>query len=374
MTGKSTEPLKQMLSELVVYALKDPEWRGNTINVKNIRIVKMRGKSVSASYLFDGYVLKKEEVTKSKYAGSEGVLLLQGALKPKDSDAKVEVNTAKDLEDMLTREQAEQEAIIAKLIDHNVGYVFTTKDISDEVAAHMGRHGILGWRRISDEELQTMQKLTGGTIISRWEDISSMVLGVIIGHKEEQHEEETYFFFSSPHSEYVKTIVIQGSSDYILDETERAFHDAMATVVSVLEDHTYLCGGGSSYMAMAKEVLLRMAIGSRESYAMEAFAKALKAIPKQLAENSGMDPIDTMLQLEAAHKDSFTMGVNVLASSITDMVGIYEPYRLVKTAITGATETASMILRIDDVIQAKGLDPEEAVRIQAAQRRMHQGG
>ena len=153
------------------------------------------------------------------------------------------------------------------------------------------------------------------------------------------------------------SVLLRGGTEHVVDEIRRAFDDAIGVVAVAHEDRAVLTGGGSVLAALSRDLrAFAEGIGGREQMAIEAFAGALEVIPRTLAENAGLDPVNTIIEVRKAHAEGkATYGVNVFEGGVMDMreANVLEPLRVVEQAIQSATETAVMILRIDDVISSR---------------------
>lgn len=373
MTGKTTEEYKDYLSEIVVEAIeeiavKEKDERGAisdiSVDVDDIQVIKQRGRPIKETYRMEGVVLKKELLTRSgpKRIESASVILISGSLKPKTVEMRFDNIEA--AEEAMGKEGRDIKCMIDIIVDAGADIVVVQKDVSDELISELEAHKIVAFNRVSMDEMDLIAKATGATPINRIEDLKDDDMGWVNTYREQKHEGEPYQYFDQTSIEELKwkvpqTILVRGATDHIVDEVARAIHDALSTVAVTYEDQMLLEGGGASYMAVSVAVdNYAQSIEGRQSFAVEAYARALEVVPRTLAENAGMDAIDTLLALKAKHSTGQPVGVDVMAGAVGPLLGkrVVEPFRLVEQALIGATETACMILRIDDVIAAKGID------------------
>jgi chaperonin GroEL (HSP60 family) len=368
MTGKTTEESKGELATLVVDAImavaeqfKDKHYE---VDLENVNLVKMKGKAIENTERVNGLVIMKEKASKGMHcrqASDDMVMvgLLSGSLRVKDH--KVNIQEVDELDRLVERDELELNSMIEGVRNSMVDVLFVQKDISDEAAAMLEEVGIVGYRRVSEDEMDMISRATGATIVSKTGDLVDKCGRCLYGT--DKHEGANYVFLKGRDDQEsfpVQTIIVRGATDHVVDEIERSIHDALSTVAVALEDGLVCIGGGGSFI----EIVLGLekyanTIEGRRSFAVKAFAEAMESIPRTLAENAGLDKIDTILALRKSHAEGgLYHGINVTTGTVEDMrvQCVVEPHRLVEQALIGAVETANMILRIDDVIASKGMD------------------
>ena len=222
-----------------------------------------------------------------------------------------------------------------------------------------GQEGHIAIRRVKKSDMEKLARATGASIASTLEDLKESDLGNAGIVEERKVGGEAMVFVEKCKDPKSVTVFVRGGTDHVVSEVERAVVDARGAVSSALQDGKYVIGGGSVEMEISRELhSYAVQIGGREQLAIQAFAEALESIPRALAENAGMDVIDTIVALRNKHKekDGKTIGVDVVAGKVGDLrpLGIYEPAKVKKQAMNSATETARLILRIDDIISSKG--------------------
>ena len=223
----------------------------------------------------------------------------------------------------------------------------------------MSKAGIFAIRRAKKSDMEALSKATGGRVVTNMDDLTFEDLGAAAKVEERKiGESDMTFLTGCPEAKSV-SVLLRGGTEHVVDEIRRAFDDAVGVVSVAWEDGTVLTGGGSVLAALSRDLrAYAESIGGREQMAIEAFASALEIIPRTLAENAGLDPVTTIIELRKAHSDGKAYsGINVEEGGVMDMyeANVLEPLRVVEQAIQSATETAIMILRIDDVISSKGV-------------------
>ena len=230
----------------------------------------------------------------------------------------------------------------------------------DELAQHyLSKAGVFAIRRAKKSDMEALSKATGGRIVTNMDDLTGDDLGQAARVEERKiGESDMTFITGCPEAKSV-SVLLRGGTEHVVDEIRRAFDDAVGVVSVAWEDGAVLTGGGSVLAALSRDLrTYAETIGGREQMAIEAFASALEIIPRTLAENAGLDPVTTIIALRKAHADGAShAGINVYEGGVVDMQAgnVLEPLRVVEQAIQSATETAIMILRIDDVISSKGV-------------------
>lgn len=237
--------------------------------------------------------------------------------------------------------------------------VFCQKGIDDLAQHFLSKKGIAAVRRVKKSDMEKLSRATGALIESSLDNLDEKDLGYAGMIEEKKVAGESMVFVEQCKDPKSVTIFVRGGTEHVVSEVERAVVDARGAVSSALEDGKYVIGGGSVEMEISKELnSYATEIGGREQLAIQAFAEALEAVPKALAENAGMDVIDTLVALRNKHKDQGGkwVGVDVLSGKVGDLKesGILEPAKVKKQAIASATETARLVLRIDDIISSKG--------------------
>jgi thermosome len=333
------------------------------VDLDLIKVEKKAGGEVMNTELINGVLIDKEVVHSGmpKSVKDAKLLLLDAALEIEktETDAKIEITDPSKMEAFLHQEEKMMRDMAEKIAATKANVVFCQKGIDDLVQHFLAKRGIAAVRRVKKSDMEKLSRATGATVVSSLEDLKEADLGFAGLIEERKISGEAMVFVEKCKDPKSVTIFVRGGTDHVVSEVERAVVDARGSVASALEDGRYVVGGGSVEMALSRELhSYAVQIGGREQLAIQAFADALEAIPKALAENAGMDVIDTLVSLRNKHKeaDGKTFGVDVMAGKVHDLSksGIFEPAKVKKQAISSATETARLVLRIDDIISSRG--------------------
>ena len=369
-TGKHSEYALEYLSSLVVEAVKrvaekvDDHYK---VDEDNVKLEKRQGGSVADTKLINGIVIDKEVVHPGmpKRVKNARIAVLKAALEVKETetDAEIRITDPDQLQKFIEQEERMLKEMVDKLSEAGANVVFCQKGIDDLAQYYLAKAGILAVRRVKQSDIEKIAKACGAKIITDLREITSADLGEADLVEERKVGDEKMVFIEGCKNPKAVTILIRGGSEHVVDEVERSLQDAIKVVKAALESGKVVAGGGAPEI----EVALKLrewapTLGGREQLAAEAFASALEVIPRALAENSGLDPIDILVELRKAHEEGkATYGVDVFSGEVTCMKekGVLEPLKVKTQAISSATEVAIMILRIDDVIAAKGLEKEK---------------
>ena len=289
------------------------------------------------------------------------IALVNSAIEVKKTevDAKIQITDPNQLSKFLEEEENYIKGLVDKIKNSGANVLICQKGI-DELAQHyMAKEGIFAIRRAKKSDMEALSKATSGVIITNLDDLTGDDLGNAENVEEKKiGESEMTFITGCPEAKSV-SVLLRGGTEHVVDEIRRAFDDAVGVVSVAWEDGAVLTGGGSVLAALSRDLrTFAETVGGREQMAIEAFASALEIIPRTLAENAGLDPVTTLIELRKAHADGQSnAGINVYEGGVVDMrdANVLEPIRVVEQAIQSATETAVMILRIDDVISSKGV-------------------
>ncbi len=370
MTGKGAEVALDKLAEIAVKAVKmiAEEVNGKIeVNTDYVKIEKRQGGSVEETELVDGIVLDKEVVHPAmpKRVENAKILLLDTALEVKETevDAKIRITDPEMLHKFVEQEEKMLKEMVDKIVEAGANVVFCQKGIDDLAQYYLAKAGILAVRRVTKSDIEKLNKATGAKIHTDLRALKPEDLGEAALVEERKVGDEKMVFVTGCKNPKAFIILVNGGPEHVVDEFARGIEDAVKVVACALEDGKVVAGGGAPEI----EVSLKLrewapTLGGREKLAVEAFATALEIIPKTLAENAGIDPIDVLVELKAEHeKGNKFAGVDVETGKVVDMMenNVIEPLRVKTHAIESATEVAVMILRIDDVIAAKGLEKEK---------------
>ena len=364
LTGKSAGAVREFLSDICVRAVicvggeEDGE---RYVDLDDIKVQKKQGGSIRDSTLIDGILLDKERVHSGMPRSITGasIALINSAIEVKKTevDAKIQITNPNQLASFLDEEEGYLKGLVEKIQASGANVVVCQKGIDDLAQHYMAKEGIFAVRRAKKSDMEALSKATGASIITNVDDLNSDELGHASKVEEKKIGDSDMIFITGCESAKSVSVLLRGGTEHVVDEIRRAFDDAVGVVSVAWEDRTVLTGGGSVLAALSRDLRnYAEGVGGREQMAIEAFAGALEVIPRTLAENAGLDPVNTIIDLRKAHAEGKRhYGVNVYEGGVKDMLAanVVEPQRVVEQAIQSATETATMILRIDDVISAK---------------------
>ena len=353
------------LSKLVVDSiLKIVEKDGDkhSVDLDNLKVEKKAGGSIDDTSLINGIVLDKEIVHSGMPTKVEEakIALVNAALEVEKTEmsAEIRISDPTQMQQFLEEENQMLKSMVDKI--HNIGanVLICQKGIDDIAQHYLSKHGVLAVRRVKESDMTKLAKATGGRISTNLDDISASDLGSAEIVQQKKVESDKWVFIEGCTNPRSVTVLIRGGSQRVVDEVDRSIHDALMVVKDVVEKPSIVAGGGSPEAYLSTE-LNEWAGNSegREQLAIKQYAEAFESIPLTIAENAGMDPIDTIITLRANQSSGKqTMGINAKESKIGDMfrLDIVEPLVVKEQIIKSATEAACMILRIDDVIAVSG--------------------
>jgi thermosome len=366
LTGKSAGAVKAFLADICVNAVMSV---GNeddgvrSVDLDDIKVEKKQGGSIKDSTLIDGIILDKERVHSGmpRSVSDAKIALINSAIEVKKTevDAKIQITDPTMLAQFLEEEENYLKGLVDKLQASGANVVVCQKGIDDLAQHYMAKAGLFAVRRAKKSDMEALGKATGGAIVTNIDDLSGDDLGAAAKVDERKiGESDMVFFTGCPQAKSV-SVLLRGGTEHVVDELRRAFDDAVGVISVAWEDGAVVTGGGSVIASISRDLrIYAEGIGGREQMAIEAFAGALEVIPRTLAENAGLDPVNTIIEVRKAHAEGkSTFGVNVYEGGVMDMrkANVLEPLRVVEQAIQSATETAVMILRIDDVISSKAV-------------------
>jgi len=365
MTGKGTEKAREPLAELIVDAVKQVEEDGE-VEKDHIKIEKKEGAAVDDSTLVQGVIIDKERVHPGmpKKVENARIALLNCPIEVKETevDAEIRITDPSQMQAFIEQEEQMIRDMVNSIVDTGANVLFCQKGIDDLAQHYLAKAGVLAVRRVKKSDMEKLSKATGANIVTNIEDLSPEDLGEAGVVSEKKISGEEMIFVEECKEPKAVTILVRGSTEHVVSEVERAIEDAIGVVAATVEDGKVVAGGGAPEIEIAKRLKdYADSISGREQLAVSAFAEALEIVPKTLAENAGLDSIDVLVDLRAAHEESTYMGIDVFDGKIVDMkeAGVIEPHRVKKQAIQSAAEAAEMILRIDDVIAASSSGSSE---------------
>ncbi len=274
-----------------------------------------------------------------------------------EMDAEIRITDPEQMKAFLDEEQRMLKSISEKIKAIGANVVFAQKGIDDKVQHYLAKENILAGRRIKKSDMEALARATGGRVISSIDHLTKEDLGLCGLVEERKVGDDKMVFVEDCKDPKTVSVLIRGGTERVVDEAERAFHDAVSVVRDAVEDGKVVAGGGAPEIEVASQLReYASSLKGREQIAVNKFADAMEIIPKTLAENAGHDPIDVIVALRSEHgAGKNTMGVDILSGKAKDMLkqGVLEPLRVKTHAIRSAAEAASLILRIDDVIASK---------------------
>ncbi len=360
MTGKGAEASKEKLTELVVRAITMIADEDGTVDTDFVKIEKKVGGSIEDSEIVEGVVIDKERVHPAmpKVVRDAKILLLNAAVefKKTEVDAEISITSPDQLQMFLDEEERMIKAIVEKIVASGATVLICQKGIDDIAQHYLAKAGILAIRRVKKSDLTKLSRATGATVISSIDAIDADELGSAGLVDEKKVSGEEMIFVTECVNPKAVTLIVRGGTEHVVDELDRAIEDALRVVAVAIEDGKFVAGGGAPEVELSLRLREFAATqGGRAQLAIEAFAAALEIIPRTLAENAGLDPIDMLVALRSEHEaGNKTVGLDVFEGKPADMLatGVVEPMRVKTQAIASAAESAVMILRIDDVIAA----------------------
>ncbi len=358
MTGKGAEKAKEQLAEIVVEAAIDIA-ENTTVNKDLIKIIKKEGGGIEDTELIQGVVIDKERVhpgMPTKISNAK-IALLNAPLEIEKTevDAKINITDPSQLQAFINEEERMLKTMVEQIKESGANVLFCQKGIDDLAQHYLAKEGIFAVRRVKKSDIEKLARATGATIVTNLVDISEKDIGYAGIVEEMKIGDDEMVFVRECKEPKAVTILVRGGTEHIVDEVERAIDDSMGVVISAIRYRKVIAGAGASEVETAR-VLREYAksIGGREQLAIEAFADAMEVIPRALAENAGLDPIDTLVELRTKHEENRDIGYNVMTKKLENMIeaGLITPTNVKTQAIDSASEVAVMILRIDDVIAA----------------------
>ncbi len=361
MLGKGIEMAMDKLAALSVEAAQAiAGFEGKDIE-ENIKTVMIPGGRIDDSSIIYGIVLEKERTSLEmpKKIENAKIMLLEGTLEIKklDTDAKVTITEAKSLSSFKEGEEMVIKSQVDAIAAAGANVVFCEKGIGVTAQNYLARQGMLGVRRVSREDMKMLALATGARLVGDVMAVASRDLGsaALVEERKVGKEKKMLFIEGCPQAKAV-TIILHGVSEQVLEEMERALDDSLNVVLDVIRSRKIVPGGGAPEMIVAENLRqYASTLEGREQLAVRAFADAVEAIPLTLAENSGFDPLDSLAALRAKTGQGKAFGLDMATGQPSDMLaaGIVEPLKVKTQAIKSATEAATMVLRVDDVIAAK---------------------
>ena len=359
---------KEAMAELAVNAIlqvaeKTPD--GYKVDIDDVKVEKKPGESLTDTSLIKGIVLDKEIVHPGmpKRVEDAKIALVDAPLEVEKTefDAKINIENPEQMKAFLDEEEKMLKEMTDKISNSGANVLLCEKGIDDVAQHYLAKKGILAVRRVKQSDMEKLVKATGGKVVSNVNDLRPEDLGFAKLVEERKVADDKMTFVEGSKNPKAVTILVRGGSERLVDEAERAIHDALCVVRDVVLDPRVVGGGGAPEAEVARRLREHaQKLSGKEQLAVIAFGEALETLPTALAENAGLDPIDILVQLRVAHeKGQLWAGVDVNESKVADLKerGILEPIGVKIQVIKSASEAAGMILKIDDVIAAAKSSP-----------------
>ena len=359
MSGKGSDYAKEHLANLVVEAALRIEEDGKS-DIENINIQRVSGDSVEDSFLCEGIVIDKTPVSKNmpEVVEDAKIAIMKYPIELKDlnTDTKIDITSPDQFAAFLDNEEQMIRDLVDKIVDSGANVFFCQKGIDDLAEHYLKKAGIMTYKRVKKSDIERISKATGAKLVTDIEDLSEDKLG----HAGKVYLEKVFdhklTFIEDCENPKASSIVLRGSTRYVTEQIARALDDALGVVAATIEEGKVLIGGGACEIDLVKQLRdYGESVSGREQLAILKYAEALEVIPRTLIENAGLDTINLIADLKAAHEDSNAIGINVFTGEVVDMkdAGVIEPLRVKVQALQSAGEAAEMILRIDDMIAAR---------------------
>jgi archaeal chaperonin len=361
LTGKNSDISKDLLTDIVVKAVTSVIDPDGAADISHISVEKKVGGSVDDSELIQGMVVNKERGNPNmpKSVENAKILVLNTALEYKKTDvnAKINISSPGQAQAFLDEEEQMVHTMVDRVLKAKPTVIFCEKGIDDVALHYLTKAGILAVRRVKKSDAENLSRATGATIVNSIDSITAKDLGFAGLVEEKKVSGEEMIYISMCKNPKAVSIIIRGGTEHVVEELERAVHDALMVVSVVVKGKKIVPGGGAPEVELSLRLReYAQTVGGRVQLAIEAFARAMEIIPKTLAENAGIDGIDALVDLRAAHESGKkNFGLNIDTKKPSDMIkeGVVEPLRVKTQAISSAAEVAVMILRIDDVIASQ---------------------
>ena len=365
MTGKGSQSARDELAVMAVQAIKSVVDEDGTVDTDNITVEKKVGGGITDSMLISGVVIDKDRLHPNMPKSVKGakIALLNAAveIEKTEVDAKIQITSPDQLQAFLDQEENMLKDMVDKIAATGANVLFVQKGIDDLAQHFLAKAGIYTVRRVKKSDMEKLARATGGRVVTSIHEISKDDLGKAGLVEERKVSEEKMTFVEECENPKSVSIILRGGTEHVVDELDRAMEDALRVVGVAVQDKVLVAGGGAPEVELALRLrAYASTVGGREQLAIESFADAMEVIPKTLAENAGLDQIDTLVALRSAHEKGVkTAGLDMDSGEPVDMLklGVVEPLRVKTQAISSATEAAVMILRIDDVIASKSGGP-----------------
>ena len=358
MTGKGAEVARELLTNLAVESVRAIAEPGGRVDTDHIKLEKKTGGSKEDTVLIKGMVVDKERVHSGmpKLVEDAKIALINTAMEIEKTevDAKIEITSPDQMKAFLDEEENMLKSMVDKVTESGANVLFCQKGIDDLAQHYLAKAGVMAVRRVKESDMKKLASATGGKVLTTLEEIRPGDLGNAGIVEERKIGGDEMIFVENCQNPKSVSILLRGGTEHVVDELERGMYDALRVTACAVEDGKYVAGGGATEIELALRLREYAAtVGGREQLAIQAFADAVEVIPRSLAENAGLDPIDVLVALRSEHESGNKyVGLDMTKGEPGDMLkaNVIEPLRIKTQAISSATESATMILRIDDVI------------------------
>lgn len=374
MTGKAAEKSIEKLAKIAVDAVKiaiNTQEGVNSVSKEDIKIIVKEGGGLEDSTVIKGLLVDENRALHSmpQKIKNAKIAILTSPIEVKKTgiDAKIRITSPENVQAFLDQEEFMLKRMVDRVNNSGANVLVCKKNIDDSALHFLSNAGIYALKNVSEKEIKMISKAAGAKIINMALDLEPTDLGKAELVEERKVGDEYMTFIEGCQDPKVSSILIRGGTKQFVDIVERVLDDAIGVLIAVVKEGIICTGAGSTEMEISKQLsTFSNSIKGREQLSIKAFAESLEGIPKAIAENSGIDMIDTIVNLRAAHNkdNSKTMGINVKNGKVEDMLkaGVVEPLKLKEQAIKSASESVVMILRIDDVLAGKELAKSESYR------------
>ncbi|MHB9287561.1 thermosome subunit beta [Halobacteriales archaeon Cl-PHB] len=368
MTGKGAEQHMDVLSQIIVDAVRSVTVEADDgsyiVDLAYLDVETQTGRAAGDSELLEGAVIDKDPVHEDMPTDAEDadVLLLDSPIEldETEADTSVSVTDPDQLQEFIQQEEAQLEEMVDQIEASGADVVLCQKGIDDMAQHYLAKRGILALRRVKKTDLQFLTEVLEARIVSDLDTVTAEDLGQ--GSFTRDADEELFYVEGTGDEAHGVTLLLRGSTEHVVDELERGVQDAMDVVADTIIEGSVLPGGGAPEVELADRLRdYADGVSGREQLAVEAFADSLELVPRVLAENAGLDSIDTLVDLRAAHEDGdVRAGLNVFSGDVEDTfeAGVVEPAHVKRQAMASAAEAANLVLKIDDIISAGDLSTE----------------
>jgi thermosome len=364
MNSKEIASLKAFFADLALKAVKQiSDGDDETFSkLESIKIVKVPGKSLKDSELINGLYIKKEKLnpTMPDILKDVKIAVIRRKLDvvKTEFDAQIRISNPEDIQKFLDQEDKILQDYMKVFKDLGVKLIINNQDISDKFAAYLAKEGIAAIKSLGDSDMKAVIKAVDAQRVDDIAGLSEADLGYAELVKFEKLGDDEYCLLSGCKNPKAVSILLKGGLEKILDTAEIALNDVLSVIAKIMDTKTVVAGGGAVYVELAKRLrTYANEISGKESLAVSSFALACEEIPKTLIRNAGLEEIENITELRAAHKTDADkwMGIDTITNTIGNNwdKGIIEPTQLIIHIIKSSAELANLILRVDRIISAK---------------------